>query len=151
MAKTIDRDLHAFGGLSYDLPGQPLTEESALNQLLELLSLGFDGLKILEGKPDRRKQLGMPLHSPLYDAVYGYCEAHAIPILAHVGDSKSFWDPVACPPYARKLGWYYGDGTYPTLDQLHSEMESALRRFPRLTIMFRAGTSAARTLTTPSA
>ena len=39
-------------------------------QVDRLMALGADGLKLLDGKPDRRKESGIALDSPVYDALF---------------------------------------------------------------------------------
>src|SRR4051812_36688170 len=51
-----------FGGLDY-LPDADASHEQ---QLRDLMEVGCDGLKLLIGKPDRRKALGVPLDSEVF-------------------------------------------------------------------------------------
>jgi hypothetical protein len=82
-----------------------------------------------------RKTLGRALNAPEYDGYYAYLQAESIPLVFHVGDPATFWDPVACPDWARSSGWFY-DASFPTLSQLHEETEDVLSRFPRLKVVF---------------
>ena len=98
--------------------------------------MGCDGVKMLEGKPNVRKALAIPLDSPMYDGFYSYLQDNRVPVLSHVADPDEFWDEELCPQWAKDNGWFYGDGTYPPLQQLFDETQSVLRKFPRLNIHF---------------
>ena len=88
-----------------------------------------------EGKPTLRKAIGQPLDSPVYDAYYAFCEAQSFPILFHVGDPPDLWDSEKVPEWARRRGWFYGDGTYPALETLYGEVDGILDKFPTLHII----------------
>jgi len=116
----------AMAGDGLDLPGQAK----------RLMELGFDGIKMLEGKPSTYKQLGLAMNDPAYDAYYDYLQAGGIPVVWHVADPESFWDRDKIPPHFLKQGWFYGDGTYPSQEQLYAEVDDVLGRFPGLRITF---------------
>ncbi|MFO8006817.1 MAG: amidohydrolase family protein [Candidatus Brocadiia bacterium] len=125
---------YAFGGLHYKKLGGRY--EDFAEQARRLLDAGCDGMKMIEGKPTTRKALGHPLDDPMYDDYYAFMEEQGVPILFHVGDPRTFWDPESCPPGAKERGWFYGDGSFRTLDQLYREQESVLESFPGLRIIF---------------
>jgi predicted TIM-barrel fold metal-dependent hydrolase len=102
------------------------------NQVHALRAIGFDGLKMTEGKPTKRKYIPIPLDAPEYDGLWAALEALQMPVVLHVGDPELFWDPERCPPRARERGWYYGTGDYPLKEELHAEVEHVLQRHPRL-------------------
>jgi predicted TIM-barrel fold metal-dependent hydrolase len=129
------KEAFIFGGLHYHLPGRPFTDIDAAAQARRLVEIGCDGIKMLEGKPTVRKDLGIPLDAPLYDEYYGYLQDAQVPLLFHVADPETFWDPAACPAWAKKSGWFY-DSTFPTKQQLYHETEGVLRKFPRLKVVF---------------
>ncbi len=119
--------VYVFGGLSYadgtDLPAQAQ----------RLAAMGCDGLKMIEGKPGTRREIGdLPLDSSCYDGVYAFLEARGLPLLAHVGDPAAFWDPARCPAWAASAGWGWFDPRYPTLERPRAEVANVLRRHPRL-------------------
>ncbi len=58
-----------------------------------LIALGVDGLKLLDGKPDKRKESKVGLDSPIYDAFFARLAARGLPILWHVNDPEEFWIP----------------------------------------------------------
>jgi predicted TIM-barrel fold metal-dependent hydrolase len=104
-------------------------------QVHTLKAIGFDGLKMTEGKPPKRKWIPIPLDAPGYDGLWTALEALGMPVLLHVGDPETFWDPERCPARARERGWFYGDGTYPLKEELHAEAEHVLDRHPRLKVI----------------
>jgi len=65
---------YAFGGLDY------ATGRDYLAQAKNLREMGFDGIKMLEGKPTTRRMLGKALDDPIYDAYFGYLEATGFPV-----------------------------------------------------------------------
>ena len=127
--------VYIFGAIEYHRPGRTPQDVDPLADARRLRAAGFDGMKMLEGKPTVRRSLGLALNDPRYDAYYAYLQNEAIPLLSHVGDPETFWDPAACPDWARAHGWFY-DASFPTLAQLYAETEDVLARFPRLRVIF---------------
>ena len=110
--------------------------EMLARQVLALKAQGFDGLKLIEGKPQVRKLLPYPLDGPLYAELWAMLEQEQFPVVFHVADPDEFWDPVSCPDWARRSGWDYTDGSYPTKEALYTEVERILARHPRLKLTF---------------
>jgi hypothetical protein len=105
------------------------------DQVLALKAAGFDGLKLLESKPMVRKVLGIPLDSPVYEGMWAAVEELGLPVVWHVADPEEFWDPKRVPDWAVTQGWFYGDGTYPTLEGLYQEVQNILTRHPALQVI----------------
>lgn len=103
-------------------------------QIHTLKARGFDGLKLIEGKPQVRKLLPHPLDGPLYAEMWAALEQEQLPIVLHVADPDEFWDASACPDWARQSDWDYSDGSYPSKEDLYSEVDRILERHPRLKI-----------------
>jgi predicted TIM-barrel fold metal-dependent hydrolase len=101
-------------------------------QVVRLKAIGFDGLKMTEGKPTKRTYIPIPLDAPEYEGLWATLEELQMPVLLHAGDPESFWDPLRCPPRARARGWFYGGGDYPLKEELHAEVSHVLQRRPRL-------------------
>ena len=99
-------------------------------QAVRLKQLGFDGMKMLEGKPDTRKMTSLPLDSSVYDKYFSYLEAESIPVTYHVGDPKIFWDEEKAPDWAEKEGWTYTDGSFVSKETLYGEVSGFLRNSP---------------------
>ncbi|MBN1675927.1 MAG: amidohydrolase family protein [Kiritimatiellae bacterium] len=128
--------VYYFGALDYSEPGALAGKVDFAKQAERLLALGADGLKMLEGKPDLRKQTGIALNSPFYDSFYSYLQANGIPLLFHVADPVTFWDPEKVSDKVRELGWFWGDGEHLSKDALHAEVDGLLKKFPNLQIIF---------------
>ena len=105
------------------------------HQIQSMKAAGFDGVKLLESKPMVRKLLKIPLDGPVYEPMWAQIENLGLPVVWHVADPQEFWDPKRCPDWARSNGWFYGDGTYPSLDTLYSEVEHILTRHPELKVI----------------
>ncbi len=136
LKKEMPDKVYLFGALDYTdksyLEGKVDFSEQARN----LFEAGADGMKMLEGKPNARKALGLPLCSAVFDPFYSYMERNSYPILMHVADPEEFWDPDKAPSIAKKHGWFWGDGTFPEKEQLYKEVDAILEKFPKLKITF---------------
>src|SRR5690606_1062392 len=82
------------------------------------------------------RELGFRMDDPVLDGYYAYLEQEQLPILFHVADPVENWDIDKVGEKAKEYGWYYGDGTYPTKEELHDELEGFLTKFPRLRVIF---------------
>lgn len=96
---------------------------------------GFDGLKLIEGKPEVRKLLPLPLDGAAYAAMWAEVERQGLPVVLHLGDPPEFWDPDACPQWARDAGWDYSGGGFPTPAQLRGELDNILAAHPQLKLI----------------
>jgi predicted TIM-barrel fold metal-dependent hydrolase len=133
LAKALNPGrVYAYGGLYYNIPG---TENTALDlaaQAQRLIAAGCDGIKMLEGKPSTRKWHGnLQLDAPLYADFFAYLEAEQIPIVLHVNDPEDFWFNTS--PGLVAKGWAY-DETFPTNEEIYTEVEHVLARHPRLRV-----------------
>ncbi len=54
--------------------------------------MGFDGVKMMEGKPNRRKLLARRLDDPIFDGYYRFAEENGVPLTLHLADPAYFWD-----------------------------------------------------------
>lgn len=97
--------------------------------------MGCDGIKMIEGKPDSRKEIGLALDCEEYCRAYKYMEENGIPLLFHVNDPRNNWDWEAASETARRKGWVY-DESFPTYDKIREEAVSVAEKFPNLTIIF---------------
>ena len=102
-----------------------------------LLEAGCDGVKLLEGKPDYRREFPVPdFDTPAWEPFWSWAEENETRIVWHVNDPPDFWDESKINPYARSRGWFYGgDGFVDNEDQLR-QIETLLERHPRLYIQF---------------
>lgn len=137
--KLEDETIYAQGGLSYPGSGgwrTKLDEDSLKRQAMELMELGFDGMKMLETKPDRYKRLNYRVDSSYYESYFTYLEEHQIPLLWHVADPEEFWEYDKLTENAKKRGWYYGDGSFPMRQDIYGEVLRVLERHPQLQVVF---------------
>lgn len=132
-AEGAGRRVYACAGLRHFGPGSS-TPGDMLEQARRAIGLGFDGFKMLEGKPGLRRRVGAPLDGPLYEPFFAWAEEEGWPITMHSCDPASCWDFSSAPEDARKRGWVY-DESYPSLAALRAETENVLRRHPRLRLM----------------
>lgn len=129
---------YASGGLDYV---QAMADRSRVSdtlgaQIRMLHEIGFDGLKMIEGKPTARKRFQIPLDEPEYEGMWAALEELQMPIVCHIADPETFWDRDKVPDWAKKNGWFYGDGTYPTKEALYAEVDRVLERHPALRFVF---------------
>lgn len=134
-AKALNPDhVYAFAGLNHPHSGE--READYLAQARLWLDAGFDGMKLIETKPDCAKRLGVSLDDMRFDPLFDMLERCQIPVLWHVGDPAEFWDIKRVPDWAIQRGWAYLDGTYPALETLYAQTERVLRRHPNLKAAF---------------
>lgn len=123
---------HIHYPISSDVPkGMEL-----VNQYKELMEIGFDGIKLIEGKPTCLKPLGGTLLFPTLDEVFAEMEKDGTHIVFHVNDPDEFWDDALAPQWAKDAGWFYGDGTYPDFKVVVKEIETILDKYPKLNVTF---------------
>ena len=110
------------------------TQEGYLEQIKLFYNMGCDGIKMLEGKPDYRKQLGRPLNDEIFDKFYAFAEEKGLPIVMHCSDPREFWDKERIPQWALERGWFYGDDFVP-FETVQKEIEGILEKFPKLKLI----------------
>jgi len=88
---------YAFGSLDYAFifAGKPL--QPVQDQVDRLRDIGFDGVKMVEGKPTYRKLLKIGFDDPFYKDYFERIEESKLPLLFHVADPEEFWDPEKVP------------------------------------------------------
>lgn len=138
VAKSLYPDsCYVFAGLDLStirtngkFPSPPLNR-----QVDALIELGADGLKMLEGKPDCRKELGIGLDDLELEPLFARLEETRFPLVFHVADPEEFWNPEMLPAWAAEAGWGYDD-SFPSKGQLYLEVERILKRHPLLRVVF---------------
>ena len=120
----------AFCSLTHPHPGEPAPDYAA--QLALWMEAGFDGLKLIETKPNCCKETGVRLDDARFEPLFSRLEREAVPIIWHVGDPATFWDPALVPSWAAENGWAYLDGSFPTLEELYRQTENVFARHPLL-------------------
>ena len=129
--KLLNENTFSYGGFiypSYPAKAEEMVGMSLVEQLEELTEIGFDGIKMLEGKPNLYKKVGSPLDGELFEPVFERMEKEGTYILMHAIDPHSFWTDDN--EESVKKGWFYGDGTYPTDTELYAQIDSVLCKHP---------------------
>lgn len=136
--KNRDPDkVYVFGGLRFDFVEHgvsPNTPDDLVAQLDELIEMGCDGLKLLMGKPDSRKDLGMPLDVPVLTPLFERLEKTGFPIVWHIADPPEFWNRDTTPLWARQNNWWY-DETHLSFEAIRAEAERVFKRHPNLNLI----------------
>ncbi len=121
----------AFGGVHYPYD-TPKSELDFASEVQRLILMGFDGYKMYEAKPAVRREFGEPLNSPFYEPLYRYLDRNRIPVLNHVADPFTFWDPGRAPKLAVDNGWCYFDPSFIRPEVYREEMEDVFTRYPNI-------------------
>lgn len=127
--QTDPEHAYFFAGLSYPC-------DDPLAHVRTWLDRGADGIKLIETKPTTYNETGVDLSDLKFDPMFAFLEESGTPILWHVGDPATFWKRDEAPDFAFENGWFYGDGGFPTLEELYAIPETVLSRHPRLKIAF---------------
>ena len=133
LKKVFAPNGYAFAGLIHKNDAESDIEMSLdfLSQVETNYSVGFDGMKMLEGDASLRKAFKLPIDSPIYDRYYSFCEENNFPITMHVANPDENWDYSLASEQAIKLGRVY-DNTYPTKEQLTNEVFGIMKKHPKL-------------------
>ena len=129
--KLINKDTFAHAGLLYDKypMGDGIADEmNFATQLDELERIGFDGVKMIEGKPTAHRTVGKNLLHPDYDRFFAEAEKRGTHIIFHVNDPIEFW--------TQEGGDYYGDDTFATSEELYRQAYAILEAHPNLKVTF---------------
>jgi predicted TIM-barrel fold metal-dependent hydrolase len=128
---------YAFGGLDYSsiFSGSKRADPALVKQVDNMIEIGLDGVKMVEGKPTERKLIPIRFDDDFYKDYFHHLESLGFPLLFHVNDPEEFWDPQKAPSWAKEQGWFY-DSSYPTKEQLYAEVERVLDACPNLKVIF---------------
>jgi predicted TIM-barrel fold metal-dependent hydrolase len=110
------------------------SDMDAVAQYRELMEIGFDGIKMLEGKPNEHKRVGGNLNHPSLNALYAEMERDGTHLLMHVNDPDEFWDLKRAPQWAIDKGWTYTDGTFASYEEIQRQTIKILEDYPRLSL-----------------
>jgi hypothetical protein len=110
------------------------SDMDAVTQYRELMEIGFDGIKMLEGKPNEHKRVGGNLNHPSLNALYAEMERDGTHLLMHVNDPDEFWDLKRAPQWAIDKGWTYTDGTFASYEEIQRQTIKILEDYPRLSL-----------------
>jgi predicted TIM-barrel fold metal-dependent hydrolase len=128
---------YVFAGLNHAtrLSGGRVHTRSLAEQVDMCLSMGCDGLKMVEGKPTSRQVMDVPVTDAYFADYWARVEELGLPLVWHVNDPEEFWDPKMLPAWAQELHWGYSPQDVQK-EQLYAEVDEVLARHPRLKIMF---------------
>lgn len=110
--------VYGFAGLHHQLPGVAPESVNLAQQAELLIELGFDGFKMLEGKPSYRKLMRYGLDDQAFDGFYSVLESCGMPLVMHVADP------------------WRGDAPPAEMQQVYSEAENVVRKHPSLNVIF---------------
>ena len=131
--------VYVFGGLDVSVYFREADRVGlAFSETVDLLcSLGCDGIKMIEAKPQMRKMLPVPpFNSDVFAPYWQKLADTNFPLLMHVNDPEEFWDAQKAPKWAFERGWFYGDGTYINNESQYTEILDVLRKNPNLNVIF---------------
>jgi hypothetical protein len=131
--------VYVFGGL--DISPLFLTPDIAgevfAHYVDTLITMGADGIKMIEGKTEMRKRLPIPdFDDPIYSPYWEKMTQTQMPLIFHVNDPEEFWDPEKVPSWAREMGWFYGDGTFINNEHQYRQVLNVLEKHPQLNVTF---------------
>lgn len=136
--KQSEVPVYVFGALHRDVFSQPLSQMKDLlvMEVNRLMNMGCNGIKMLEGKPNVRKQLSVPdFDSPVWERYWDLLETKQIPVYMHVNDPEEYWDENKATEIAKKAGWCY-DHTFVNNEEQYQQVLHVLERHPDLRILF---------------
>jgi hypothetical protein len=127
----------ALGCLDCTVYGQAKQPGKAfVKDAKRLMEMGCDGIKLLEGKPTMRRTYPIPdFDDPAMDPFFAFAEETRLPLLWHVNDPETFWNPSLLPVFARQAGWGYGPQDIDNEAQ-YRQVRNVLTRHPALNVTF---------------
>ena len=129
IAKCENPSVYAHGALIY--PEFPAVRDyDFCGQAKRLIDMGFDGIKLIEAKPNAHHKVGLPLSDMSYDKMWAYLEQNRIHVLCHVNDPSYCWDSDKMPAET-----CYKD-RYSHYETIYDQVFQVLDRHPALNITF---------------
>lgn len=122
-SKMPDR-IYGFAGMTPSYLKENNTPEFFLKQLQFYMAAGFDGLKMIEGRPLQRPVSG-PFDDPKYQLVYEYAEANQIPVVIHANAQPLCWNPGGA--FEKR-----GIPTDITWMDYYNDVKSVMTKYPKL-------------------
>lgn len=132
--KLARKNTYIHGGIELNyIPIDNMPKDmDAVTQYKELMEIGFDGIKLLEGKPTEHKRIGKNLHHPELARLYNEMEKDSCHVIMHSNDPDEFWDVNRAPDWAVNAGWTYTDGTYSSYEEIQEQTIKILKSCPNL-------------------
>lgn len=130
--KHFSPNAYAFASLEHKLElSKEKLADDFLAQARLYMSVGFDGIKMLEGKPGLRKDFGELLSSDVYDKFFGFMEQCGKPITLHNADPGYFWDESKLSPLQLARGWLVGKDQL-TKEEMFRDVMNVMKKHPKL-------------------
>lgn len=123
--KNPDR-VYAFAGLTPHHEEEKNTPEFFAEQAAFYMSAGFDGIKMIEGRPRQRHITG-GYNDPKYQLLYKYCEENEIPMVMHASAPEYSWEENSTN--RKELGVV---GTALSWLDYYNELVEVLEKYPKL-------------------
>lgn len=132
--KIARENTYIHGGIELiEVPIDNMPKEfDAVTQYKELMGIGFDGIKMLEGKPTEHKKIGKNLQHPELTKLYKEMEKDQTHVIMHSNDPDEFWDKDRAPDWAIEKNWAYLDGTYASYEEIQRQTIKILEDFPNI-------------------
>jgi hypothetical protein len=136
LKSVFAQNAYAFAGLEHptEHTDKQAVSDSFVSQAKRYLSVGYDGIKMLEGYPSLLKAWNLPLDDSVYDAFYRFAEERHVPIILHAGNPKENWDIRSASPYAIAAGRVYDD-SYPSKEAITEQVFRVMEKHPALTLI----------------
>ncbi len=128
------RNFYAGGFVPWSGNTDALPDVNWKSYIGSLIEAGFDGIGEMGSKPVLRSKHA-PLDGSYYKGFWEACETMDVTVLCHVADPEEFWVENLAPDWAKKRGWVYYAGDYPTKEELYNEMENVLDAHPDLKVV----------------
>lgn len=114
--------IFSFAGLSPSYDDTKNTPEFFLEQAKFYMEAGFDGIKMIEGRPNQFHVCGR-YKDPKYDLVYKFAEEEQIPLTVHTSGPEKIWKEGGSK-FGQKPDWM----------DYYTEMDEILSKYPKLRI-----------------
>ena len=137
--KIAHENTFAHGGLIYpEYPAPDVMPKGMelVTQYKELMEIGFDGMKMLEGKPSLHRMVAKDLSSDFFDGFFAELEKDGTHLIFHVNDPEEFWDRSKVSQDIIDNGWFYGDGSYASNEEVYRQIDRVLEKHPNLLVNF---------------
>lgn len=125
LLREIMPNSYAFASLHHD--------RDFVEQTKKYMSDGFNGIKLLEGKPSLYRRYGYGFDHPRFEPFFAYAEEQGIPLVIHNNDPAMHWDKSKMSERAISKGWYYDD-SIPPHEYYFKVFEDILERHPQLRV-----------------
>ncbi|MBQ5747058.1 MAG: amidohydrolase family protein, partial [Clostridia bacterium] len=126
LKKKMPGKVYAFFGLNHHYDESKNTPEFYREQAEFYMKAGFDGIKMIEGRPRQRHITG-GFNDPKYDLLYKYAEEKQIPMVIHSNAPDCCWTDGKSP--AKDLGDH---GAIMSWMDYHNEIVEILEKYPKL-------------------